>query len=76
MLSRIVRVSTYVAVSRNMCLDSHSYSGVFLAARAAQNSCYQDELDTWNEGKMCFSPFRLWLERTSFTNNHVSKLYL
>lgn len=56
---------TLVAVSRNMCLDSHSYSGVFLAARATQNLCYQGELDTWNEGKMYFSPFRLWLEITS-----------
>lgn len=54
-----------VAVSRNMYLDSHSYSSVFLAARATQNSCYQGELDAWNEGKMYFSPFRLWLEITS-----------
>lgn len=54
-----------VAVARTMCLDSHSYSGVFLAERAAQNSCYQGELNMWNEGKMCFSPLRLQLEITS-----------
>lgn len=71
-------VHMLVAVSRNTCLDSHSYSRVFLTAGAAQNSCYQGELDMWNEGKMCFRPVRLWLEITSppvfFSNNHVSKL--
>lgn len=54
-----------VAVSRNTCLDSSSYGHVFVTAGAARNSYYQCELDTWNEGKMCFCLVRLWLEITS-----------
>ena len=53
------------AVSRSVCLDHHSHSGVFLAARAAQHLCYHGELGSWGDGKMCFSPFRRWLEITS-----------
>lgn len=43
------------------------YSRVFMAASAAQDPCYQGELSTWHQGKMCFNPFRLCLEIIVFT---------
>lgn len=48
-------------------------------SKAAQDSCYQGELSTWHQGKMCFSPIRLCLEIIvficvfCFSNHHVCK---